>query len=48
MKTMRFVLCAILAALLAVACQPTNPLVPESGIESMKGYELYSWEKDGG
>ncbi len=48
MKTMRFVLCAILAALLAVACQPANPLVPESGAESMKGYELYSWEKDGG
>ena len=47
MKKLRFVLCAILFALLAIACQPTNPLVPESGVESMKGYELYSWEQDG-
>jgi hypothetical protein len=46
MKTPRFVLCAILFALLAVACQPANPLVPEPGVESMKGFELYSWEKD--
>jgi hypothetical protein len=47
MKTLRFVLCAILFALLAVACQHTNPLVPEPGVESMKGFELYSWKKDG-
>lgn len=48
MKTLRFVLCAILFALFAVTCQPKNPLVPESGVESMKGYELYSWEKGDG
>jgi hypothetical protein len=42
-----FVLCAILLTLLASACQPKNPLIPEPGVESMKGYELYSWEKDG-
>jgi hypothetical protein len=48
MKTLRFVLCAILFALFAVACQPENPLVPEPGAESMKGYELYSWEKGDG
>jgi hypothetical protein len=47
MKTLRFVLCAILLNLLVVACQPKNPLVPEPGIDSMKGYELYSWEKNG-
>lgn len=46
MKTFSFVLCAILFALLTAACQPKSPLVPE--IESLKGYELYSWEKDGG
>jgi hypothetical protein len=40
-------LCAILLLLLATACQPKNPLVPEPGYDSMKGYELYSWEKDG-
>jgi hypothetical protein len=42
-----FVLCAILLTLFAAACQPKNPLIPEPGVESMKGYELYSWEKDG-
>jgi hypothetical protein len=47
MKTRHLVLCTILLALFAVACQPKNPLVPEPGIESMKGYELYSWEQDG-
>jgi hypothetical protein len=46
MKTLRFVLCTILFALLAAACQSTNPLVPEPGVESMKGFELYSWEQD--
>lgn len=47
MKTLHFVLCAILLTLLAVACQPKNPLAPGPGIDSMKGYELYSWEKNG-
>jgi hypothetical protein len=47
MKTLRLVVCAIFVTLLAVACQSTNPLVPEPGVESMKGFELYSWEKDG-
>ena len=48
MKTLRLVLCAIMLTLVAVACQRTNPMVPEPGVESMKGFELYSWEKDGG
>lgn len=47
MKTLCFVLCASAFALFAVACQAVNPLVPEPGVESMKGFELYSWEKDG-
>ena len=45
MKTLRVLV--LLFALLLSACQRTNPPVPESGMESMKGYELYSWEKDG-
>jgi hypothetical protein len=47
MKTSRFVLCTLLLVFLATACQPKNPLIPEPGVDSMKGYELYSWEKDG-
>jgi hypothetical protein len=47
MKTIRIVPFIILLALFATACQLRNPLVPEPGVESMKGFELYSWEKNG-
>jgi hypothetical protein len=47
MGVLRFFFYVILVALLAIACQPANPLVPEPGVESMKGYELYSWEVKG-
>jgi hypothetical protein len=47
MKTSRFVPCTLLLVFLATACQLRNPLIPEPGVDSMKGYELYSWEKDG-
>jgi hypothetical protein len=48
MKTIRLLIPLILLTLCLNACQKTNPLTPESGVESMKGYELYSWEKGGG
>ena len=48
MKTIRLLLSLILLALSMGACQKANPPIPEQGVESMKGYELYSWEKDGG
>jgi hypothetical protein len=47
MKPIRLLISLILLALLLNACQKANPLIPEPGVESMKGYELYSWEKDG-
>ncbi|MFH2102642.1 MAG: hypothetical protein ABIJ39_04720 [Chloroflexota bacterium] len=47
MKALRFVLCAALLAVFIAACQPVNPLIPDSNTSSMKGYELYSWEENG-
>jgi hypothetical protein len=43
----RLVLCATLFLLVLTACQPTASAVPDLPGESMKGYELYSWQKDG-
>jgi hypothetical protein len=47
MKTIRLFIPLILLTLFLNACQKANPLTPEPGVESMKGYELYSWERDG-
>jgi len=43
---MKFIVCAILGLTALSGCSPASatPAVPQ---ESMKGYELYSWESDG-
>ena len=46
MKPIRWLISLILLTLFLNACQKANPLVIEPGVESMKGYELYSWEKN--
>ncbi|MFZ5881980.1 MAG: hypothetical protein ACOY0R_21630 [Chloroflexota bacterium] len=48
MKQFFSTLCAILLAFSIGGCAPKpSPLAPVTGEESMKGYELYSWEQDG-
>lgn len=47
MKSIRLLISLILLTLFLNACQKANPLIIEPGVESMKGYELYSWEKNG-
>jgi hypothetical protein len=42
----RLVLCTTLFLLVLTACQLSVPAVPDLPGESMKGYELYSWQKD--
>jgi hypothetical protein len=44
-------MCILLLAACVSGCQGApvtpNPLLPQPGAESMKGYELYSWQADG-
>lgn len=48
MKRFLSTLCFVLLALSVGGCaKKASPLAPAAGEESMKGYELYSWEKDG-
>jgi hypothetical protein len=48
MKLFFSTLCMILLTLGISACSTnTSPLAPIAGEESMKGYELYSWQQDG-
>jgi hypothetical protein len=54
MKMFRSILCALILVILVSGCQgvkptaqPVNPLLPSAGTDSMKGYELYSWQEDG-
>jgi hypothetical protein len=48
MKLFFSTLCMILLTLGISACSTNaSPLAPIAGEESMKGYELYSWQQDG-
>lgn len=48
MKRSISTLCFVLLILCIGGCaKKTSPLAPVAGEGSMKGYELYSWEKDG-
>lgn len=48
MKRFLSTLCFVLLVFSIGGCaKKASPLAPAAGEESMKGYELYSWEKDG-
>lgn len=47
MKLIRLPLCTFLLLFALMACQPSTPIVSDLPKESMKGYELYSWQKGG-
>ncbi len=48
MKRFVSTLCfALLMISIGGCAKKASPLAPVAGEESMKGYELYSWEKDG-